>query len=265
MPFPGQVLECELWILPSGFHPDNRVSRELLVEPKKKTIDPPTIVKRAKKKNKETSINIFSTNAASLKTKLKSFKNELKRCNSSIFTLQETHFNRKGKVAIDNFEIFETIRKGKIKGGTMIGAHKGLNPVLISEHNEPFEILVIEIHVANKGIRVISGYGPQESWTPQQREPFFRVLEEEIVKANLAGKSIVIEADFNSKLGVEYIPNDPHSQDRNGKLLSEIIKRQNLTVANGLVVCEGTITRKRVTTLRTETSAISSVQTLSIK
>ena len=55
----------------------------------------------------------------------------------------------------------------------MIGAHKGLKPVLISELNDPFEILVIEIEVGNKEIRIISGYGPQESWTSQQREPFF--------------------------------------------------------------------------------------------
>ena len=55
------------------------------------------------------------------------------------------------------------------------------------------------------------------------------------------------------------MPNDPHGQDRNGKLLSEIIKRKNLTEANGLGVCEGKITRKCVTTLRTETNAISFV------
>ena len=208
---------------------------------------------------KETSLNIFSTNAAGLKAKLKYLKSELVRTNSALFTLQETHMPKKGKVLIEDFEIFETIRTGKIKGGTMIGAHKGLKPVLISDLNDPFEVLVIEIELGNKEIRVISGYGPQESWTSQQREPFFRVLEEEIVKATLAGKSIIIEADFNSKLGREYIPNDPHGQDRNGKLLSEIIKRQNLTVANGLVVCKGTVTRKRVTTQRTEESAISFV------
>ena len=141
----------------------------------------------------------------------------------------------------------------------MIGAHKGLKPVLINELNDPFEILVIEIEVGNKEIRVISGYGPQDSWTPQQREPFFHSLEEEIVKANLSGKSIIIEADINSKLGKEYIPHDPHRQDRNGKLLSDIIQRQKLIVANGLGVCQGTITRKRVTTQRTEESAISFV------
>ena len=204
-------------------------------------------------------MNIFSTNAASLRSKLKSFKYEIKRCKSDLFTLQETHFVKKGNVVIENFEIFESIRKGKMKGGTMIGVHKTLKPVLINEHNDPFELLVVEIATANKEIRVISGYGPQESWTSKEREPFFQLLEEEIVKAELAGKSIIIEADFNSKLGREFIPRDPHPQDRNGKLLADIIKRNKLTVANGLEVCQGTITRKRVTTQRTEESAISFV------
>ena len=141
----------------------------------------------------------------------------------------------------------------------MIGVHKTLKPVLINELNDPFEILVVEIVTANKEIRVISGYGPQESWNPKEREPFFQLLGEEIVKADLAGKSIIIEADFNSKLGREFIPNDPHPQDKSGKLLADIVKRNKLTVANGLKLCEGTITRKRVTTQRTEESAISFV------
>ena len=141
----------------------------------------------------------------------------------------------------------------------MIGAHRALKPVLINELDDPCEILVVEIIVANKNIRVISGYGPQENWSPIQREPFFHALEEEIIKAELEGKSIIIEADFNSKLGKEFIPNDPHPQDKNGKLLADIIKRQKLTVANGLPVCKGVITRKRVTSQRTEESIISFV------
>ena len=201
----------------------------------------------------------MSTNAASLKSKLPSFKRELERSGAGIFTLQETHFSNKGKLSIDNFEVFEAIRKGKEKGGTMIGVHSALKPVLILELNDPFELLVVEIKVANKEIRIISGYGPQDNWAPAQREPFFQSLEEEVVKAELAGKSVFIEADFNSKLGKEFIPKDPHQQDKNGQLLAGIIKRQNLTVANGLVSCQGTITRKRVTTIRTEESAISFV------
>ena len=160
---------------------------------------------------------------------------------------------------ISEFEVFEAIRKGKQKGGTMIGVHKALSPVLITELNDPFELLVVEVKIGEREIRIISGYGPQESWSPDQREPFFQALEEEIIKADLAGKSLIIEADFNSKLGVQFIPKDPHIQDKNGKLLADIILRQKLCVANGLRICKGTITRKRITTQRTEEIAISFV------
>ena len=165
-------------------------------------------------------LTLFSNNVASLKSKLQSFKNELKRTNAAVFTLQETHYASKGKVNIEDYEVFESIRKNKEKGGTMIGAHKALNPVLINEYSDEFELLVIEITVANNDIRVISGYGPQENWQQKDRKPFFEALEEEVIKAELAGKSVIVEADFNSKLGREFIPNDPNPQSENGKLLS---------------------------------------------
>jgi hypothetical protein len=105
-------------------------------------------------------------------------------------------------------------------------------------------------------IRVISGYGPQENIEEGKRLPFFLALETEIEKATLAGKSIVIETDANSKLGSKYIPNDPHEISPNGELLAAIIERHNLTLGNGSPKCRGTVTRKRTTRNRTETSAI---------
>ena len=63
----------------------------------------------------------------------------------------------------------------------------------------------------DRTIRVISGYGPQENWPEDKRRPFFVALETEVEKANLAGKSTIIELDANAKLGKQkYIPNDPH-------------------------------------------------------
>ena len=75
--------------------------------------------------------------------------------------------------------------------------HKALNLVLKEEYCDDFELLVVEIKIANRNIRVISGYGPQESWVESARMPFFLALEEEVVKAQLAGKSILIEFDAN--------------------------------------------------------------------
>ena len=129
--------------------------------------------------------------------KLQSFYEELKLSSASIFTLQETHFSNKGKIKVENFEIFEAIRT-KAKGGTVIGVHTGMKPVLIKEYSEEFELLVVEVKAASKEIRIVTGYGPQETWPIAVRMPFFNALEEEIVKAELAGKSIVIEMDANS-------------------------------------------------------------------
>ena len=204
-------------------------------------------------------MNIFSLNLAGIQSKLSSFKQEIRRTNSALFTAQETHYATKGKASFEGFEVFETIRKHKEKGGTMIGAHKALKPVLITQYDDTFELLVIEINVANKDVRVISGYGPQENFLATERVAFYEALEEEIIKAELSGKSIIVEADFNAKLGQDFIPNDPHNMSPNGKLLSGIIRRQNLTVLNGHVKCVGTITRERDTTNVTQRSAISFV------
>ena len=166
---------------------------------------------------------------------------------------------KKASLKLDNYEIFEAIRK-KSKGGSMIGAHKALKPVLIKEHSDEYELIVIEIKIRNREIRVITGYGPQESWNEEQRIPFFVALEEEIVKAELFGKSVILEMDSNSKLGPSFIKSDPHSQSPNGKILSEMIIRQGLVVVNGLDnKCTGAITRMRVTKDNTKRSIIDHV------
>ena len=45
------------------------------------------------------------------------------------------------------------------------------------------ELLVGEISVANKRIRIINGYGPQKYEDIQTRKDFWNFFEEEIVKA----------------------------------------------------------------------------------
>ena len=154
-----------------------------------------------------------------------------------------------------SFVIFEAIRTKK-GGGTAIAVHENLKPKLIEEYSDDFEILVVEVKADKHDIRVISGYGPQENLEEDKRLPFFLALETEVEKATLAGKSIIIEIDANSKLGSKYIPSDPHDISPNGELLADIIDRNNLILGNGSQKCIGTVTRRRTTTNRTETSAI---------
>ena len=199
---------------------------------------------------------IVSANAAQLKSKLRSFnKSILDYSNAGVFTIQESHYSTKGKIQIENFEIFEAIRS-KSKGGTMIGAHKSLKPCLIQEYSDQFELIVVEIKISNKEIRLISGYGPQECWAECDRMPFFLALEQEIVKAEIEGKSIMIEMDANSKLGPKLIPGDMHEQSENGRVLADIIERHGLIIGNAMEKCEGLVTRKRVTRSGVEESII---------
>ena len=71
--------------------------------------------------------------------------------------VQETHFQKKGTFQMNNFQIFECIRKNKEKGGTLIGIHSSLNPILVSEYDNMFELIVVETSSAQ--LRQTSGGG----------------------------------------------------------------------------------------------------------
>ena len=49
-----------------------------------------------KRKHKSENLTIFSTNAAGLNSKSDSLKNEIKTIKAAVFTIQETHFKKKG-------------------------------------------------------------------------------------------------------------------------------------------------------------------------
>ena len=143
-------------------------------------------------------LKIFSTNAAGLVSgKLNSLRSQIVATASNIVTIQETHSRRKGLLKMPvGFVTFEAIRKSK-HGGTMCTIHQDLNPKLIEEHNNPFELLVVEVEADSTDIRIITGCGPQENWDESRRMSFYIALEAEIFKAELAGKSIIIQMDSN--------------------------------------------------------------------
>ena len=84
-------------------------------------------------------------------------------------------------------------------------------------------MLVVEVKLGGRDVRVISGYGPQENWKSEEKRPFFRALEEKILKAKLYEKAIYIQMNANSKLGPNFIRGDPHEQSENGKILANIL------------------------------------------
>ena len=85
---------------------------------------------------------------------------------------------------------------------------------------------------------------------------FFAALEEEVSKAELAGRSVIISFDANSKLGPSYIKGDPHTISENGNIFEGVIERHALCGTNGISdKSTGTITRERTTKHTVEKSA----------
>ena len=167
------------------------------------------------KYDKQQNLKIIPTNSAG--DKFDCLANLIKHKNANIVTIQET--KTKKKVEIENFVVFQA-KRTKSGGCSLLGIHKGLEPMLVSLHENEFEFIVAEIKASNKEIRLMTGYGPQEDWNEDEKMPFFIAMDQEIEAAEKEGKSILISMDVNSKLGPTWIPDDPHEMSENGEVLA---------------------------------------------
>ena len=67
--------------------------------------------------------------------------------------------------------------------------------------------------------------------------------------------------DANAKVGKDIISRNNHITSNNGKLLLDVIDRQDLLIANSLDICKGIVTRVREFENRTEKSTIDYILT----
>ena len=102
------------------------------------------------------------------------------------------------------------------------------------------------------------GYGPQENAGISKKELFWQYLEREVQEAFREEKMLLIQMDANAWLGKNTIPGDPNIiPNSNGKLFASFLERnENITLVNSQAICEGVITRQRITEVLHEKSAI---------
>ena len=155
----------------------------------------------------------MGNNVRGIRSKSATFSDSVRVLQPSVFLLQETLLKRKGYFSklknLAGYEVFELLRTNSGGGGLAIGVKEHFNPCLIMEGNDEIEMMTVEATINDKKIRFITGYGPQETDSDDKRHLFFSKLNEEICSAELAGRSIFIEFDANSKLGSKVIPGDP--------------------------------------------------------
>ena len=232
---------------------------------KAKPISKPTIKtrrgygrKNGKRKieGKETYFSLLGTNAAGLNPKRESFFNLINNFKPSVTTVQETKFSKQGLFKIPGYQIFENVRKNKKGGGLLTAAIDDTNPVLIHSGSDDNEILTIQVEVNENKIRVINAYGPQEDDNTNKIISFWQEIESEIIDAKANNCMILIQLDANAKVGTKHIKKDPNQMSDNGRIMMDIIERQDLELANTNEKCFGTITRERVFEDKIEKSVI---------
>ena len=76
--------------------------------------------KRRKRKNKKSfkrSVRFLGVNSAGIRSKLTSFKNVLNELKPIVFYVEETKLKDEGKLKLDNYDVFELVRKSRVGGG----------------------------------------------------------------------------------------------------------------------------------------------------
>ena len=198
----------------------------------------------------------MGTNSAGLKAKKDSFLNNIQVFNfPSCITIQETKLRNCGNFKLNNYQVFEKRRTG-LGGGLLTAIDQNLDPVLIQSANDDCEVLVVQCQVGSQNIRIINGYGPQEDEPLNKRLTFWQAMEQEVVSAKNANCMVLIEFDANAKLGYELIKDDPNQISENGRLLKDVIQRETLVLLNSSPLCQGVVTRHRVTKNSEEKSVI---------
>ena len=77
------------------------------------------------------SLRFLGVNSAGLRPKMKTFKKVIKELKPAVFFVQETKYKDTGKIKIDNYDIFESVRKNRDGGGLALGCLKELQPAWV--------------------------------------------------------------------------------------------------------------------------------------
>ena len=150
---------------------------------------------------------------------------------------------------LSNICVFEKIRNLNEGGGLKTIVHENFKPVLIPMENSSRggdNILVVQCNIGKIRIRFINAYGVQETASAEERSNFYTILEQEIQFCINNGVLLCLELDANAKVGDMIVNNPQVTVSPNGRILINIIERNNLILVNGTEKCTGIITRQKL-------------------
>ena len=142
-------------------------------------------------------MRFVGVNAAGLKSKFFTFKKVINELKPSVFFVKESKFREEGKLKMDNYIIFESVRDSREGGGLAIGCVRDLCPVLVSKGCDEVESISVEISVKKMKIRCCVAYGLQENSLIEKKAVFWNYLEEEVSTSWNMGSGFILQFDGN--------------------------------------------------------------------
>ena len=117
-----------------------------------------------RKFNSQRNLRVIGCNANGLASKLNSLELIIKELSPSVICLQETRAKKYGKrfKDMEGYTKFEMVRQNSGGGGLMTLVRPDLKPVWVSEGDDQVEILVVEIRIEKRSIRILNCYAPQQ-------------------------------------------------------------------------------------------------------
>ena len=174
--------------------------------------------KRSKKRkfNHKRTMTMVGINCNGLNSKWQSFNSILHDLKPCAFFLQETKLPKKQsfKLNTNEYVIFRLEREKSAGGGLALGVVQDLNPILIRMGTDETEALSVKININAFEIRLVVGYGAQESDRQaklhdmdqtERKMLLWDFLECEAKEAEIMEQGLVIQIDSNSHLGSDII------------------------------------------------------------
>ena len=156
--------------------------------------------------------SLLGNNSNGIGGKIDSLKHALNSFSPSCIAIQESKLQGKS-LTIPGYKSFFKNRIDNSGGGLITAVDQNLSSVQVSSCEE--DILVVEIDLANRRIRVINIYGPQEPQTASERQKvleFWQEVEKQVIKSKDDNCLTILQGDANAKLGHLIFPKDPYNQ-----------------------------------------------------
>ena len=182
-------------------------------------------------------------------TKKDSLSKIVESVNPDILALCETKkASLTKKDELSEYSILEkNLKLGK--EGLMVGVKKGsfLSIREITD-TELKSVMTVKIEYPHVNLRVIVAHAPQETDNHEERKEFFEEMLVQVERGITSGDATLVLADFNARIThnkSSVVPENvvPENDSPNGKLLCDLIQKNNLKVGNFDNTCHGKWTR----------------------